>query len=134
MLKIETIEIIIRNWISEWNNKNIDEVMGLFHEDVVFDHWTSYVITGKKNLKRMLKSWFNKDKQFFFEIEDIFFDETTQKLSLQWSLKWPSPEKKYAGNTEIRRGMDIIHFRDDKIYNKLTYSKTKTEIADKDLS
>lgn len=133
MLNRQTIEIIIRNWISEWNNKNIDGVMELFHEDIIFDHWTSSIIKGKKQLKRMLKSWFEKDKQFIFDIEDIFLDETAQKLSLRWSLTWPSPEKKHAGYIETRRGIDIIHFKDDKICNKLTYSKTKTEIADNDL-
>jgi len=42
-------------------------------------------------------------------------------------------ETGFEDNTEIRKGVDIIHFQDGKIINKLTYSKTTVEIDNKRL-
>ncbi len=55
-------------------------------------------------------------------------DEEDQKLLYRWELEWPSFEKGYEGKKEKRRGVDVIHFKDGKIINKLTYSKTTIEI------
>jgi hypothetical protein len=37
-------------------------------------------------------------------------------------------EKGFEGKPEKRRGVDVIQFRDGKIIQKLTYSKTTVEI------
>ena len=37
-------------------------------------------------------------------------------------------EKGYEGKPEKRRGVDVIHFKDGKIIEKLTYCKTRIEI------
>jgi hypothetical protein len=55
-------------------------------------------------------------------------DEDEQKVLYRWELHWPSLEKGHEGRPEIRRGVDVIHFRDGKITKKLTYSKTTLEI------
>jgi len=46
-------------------------------------------------------------------------------------LEWPSSEKGYKGKSEMRRGVDIIHFREGKISHKFTYCKTTLDIEDK---
>jgi len=47
---------------------------------------------------------------------------------LRWQLDWPSFEKGYEGRPEMRRGVHVLHFRNGKIIQKLTYSKTTVEI------
>ncbi len=53
----------------------------------------------------------------------------SQKVLLRWYLQWPSPEKINKGKIEIRRGVDILLFKDGKICNKNCYSKTKVQIG-----
>ncbi|HEY5367834.1 MAG TPA: hypothetical protein VIJ75_02490, partial [Hanamia sp.] len=43
-------------------------------------------------------------------------------------LEWPSLEKFFKGKDEIRHGVDVLYFLDDKIIKKYTYSKTNIQI------
>lgn len=130
LLHDELLEII-RAWLVEWNAHNLDKVMDLLHEEVIFENWTGSLVKGKKNLKRAWTPWFNSHGNFTFITEDLFADQTEQKVLLQWELKWPSSEINFAGQPEIRRGIDIIHFKDGLIHRKISYSKTTVTIQDK---
>ncbi len=130
LLHDEMLELI-RNWLVEWNAHNLDKVMDLLHEEVIFENWTGSLVKGKKNLRRAWMPWFNNHGNFTFINEDLFADQTEQKVLLQWELTWPSSEINFAGQPEIRRGIDIIHFKDGLIHRKFSYSKTTVTIQDK---
>ncbi len=49
-------------------------------------------------------------------------------MLFRWQLDSPSFEKGQEDKHEVRRGLDILHFRDGKIVEKLTYSKTTLEL------
>jgi hypothetical protein len=72
--------------------------------------------------------WFAAHGGFRFTTEDLFIDETPQKVLYRWTFEWPSLEKGCEGRPEKRRGVDVIRFQDEKIIEKLTYSKTTLEI------
>ena len=72
--------------------------------------------------------WFANHSGFRFTEEKTFIDEEGRKVLFRWQLDWPSLEKGYEGRPERRRGVDVLHFRDGKIIQKLTYSKTTLEI------
>ena len=55
-------------------------------------------------------------------------DELVQKALYRWVLEWPSMEPGFEDKPEIRKGVDVIHFEEGKIINKLTYTKTTLEI------
>jgi ketosteroid isomerase-like protein len=110
-------------WLKAWDQHNLDGVMELMHEHVVFEHWTGETITGKQSLRRAWTPWFLQHGNFVFIVEDIFVDEQAQKALFRWRLEWPSLEPKYKNKAEIRRGVDVLHFQDGKIREKLTYSK-----------
>lgn len=114
----------VRVWLQAWNNHDLDGVMDLMHEDVVFENWTGVMITGKKSLYRAWFPWFLHHGNFTFTLEDIFVDELEQKALFSWQLNWPSLEKIYKGKPESRRGVDVLHFVDGKIHKKCSYSKT----------
>jgi hypothetical protein len=114
----------ITMWLQAWNNHNLDGVMDLIHDDVVFENWTGVVIRGKKFLYRSWFPWFLHHGNFIFTLEDIFVDELEQKALFSWRLEWPSLEKIYKGKPESRRGVDVLHFLDGKIHQKYSYSKT----------
>ena len=46
----------------------------------------------------------------------------------RWQLDSPSFEKGKENKHEARRGIDVLHFKDGKIIQKLTYSKTTIEL------
>lgn len=127
-LKREKIIDIMIDWEKWWNEHNIDKVMELFHDEVVFEHWHGAMVKGKKNLHEAWAPWFKEHGGFRFTTEDLFADEKAQKVLYRWELSWPSLEKGFAGKPEKRRGVDVIGFKDGKIIEKLTYCKTTIEI------
>jgi hypothetical protein len=118
----------LREWLNAWDEYNLDKVMEIMHDEVVFENWTGTIISGKDKLRKSWVPWFKNHCNFKFYEEDIFIDEHEQKLLFQWKLEWKSFEKEYQGAKEIRRGVDVIHFLDGKIYRKFSYSKTTIQI------
>jgi ketosteroid isomerase-like protein len=125
------IETALKQWNIAWDHHDLEGVMALFHEDVVFENWTGARVHGKEALRKAWAPWFAKHGNFRFIEEETFIDEKTQKVLYRWLLEWPSFERGNEGKPEKRRGVDVIHFKDGKIINKLTYSKTTVEINGK---
>lgn len=129
MLTRAEIQRRLKKWNQSWDQHDLDGVMELFHEDVIFDNWTGGQARGKESLRKAWAPWFAKHGGFRFTEEDTFIDEPGQKVLYRWTLDWPSAESGYEGKPEKRRGVDVIHFQDGKIVQKLTYSKTTIEIG-----
>jgi ketosteroid isomerase-like protein len=128
VLSREDMREAMTRWGRSWDDHDIDGVMELFHEDVFFEHWTGTRVSGREALREAWTPWFTDHGGFHFTEEDLFIDQEGQKLLYQWHLDWPSNEKNSAGKPERRWGVDVIHFRDGKIIQKLTYIKTIMEI------
>ena len=128
MLSKDEIKNRLSRWYRAWNHHDLDEVMTLFHEEILFENWTGGRAKGKGNLLRAWVSWFENHGDFRFSEEETFIDVDAQKALYRWQLDWPSFEKGHEGKHEMRRGVDILHFQDGKIIQKLTYSKTTIEI------
>ena len=131
MLTRAQIKKLLDRWNQAWDAHDLDGVMEPFHEDVLFDNWTGGSAKGKDALRGAWKPWFDNHGGFRFTEEETFIDEDSQKILYRWILDWPSTEPGYAGKQERRRGVDVIHFKDGKIIQKLTYSKTTLEIDGK---
>lgn len=131
MFSRKQIEKALAKWQRAWNEHDLDGVMELFHDEVLFVNWTGGKAKGKENLRRAWAPWFTNHGGFRFTEEETFIDEAVQKVLYRWQLKWPSSEKGYEGKPEKRQGVDVLHFRDGKIIRKLTYSKTTVEIDGK---
>jgi ketosteroid isomerase-like protein len=129
MLSRREIEGALRKWFQAWADYDLDGVMELFHEDVLFENWTGAKAEGRENLRRAWSEWFYRPGGFRFIEEETFVDESRQRALYRWQLEWPSIEKGCEGKPEKRRGVDVMHFEDGKIIRKLTYSKTTLEIS-----
>ena len=127
-LSREIIKQVLDEWNQAWSRHDLNGVMALFHDDVLFENWTGARVQGKDALENAWSSWFKNHKEFKFIEEETFIDESEQKVLYRWQLEWPSFEKGFEGQLEKRRGVDVIHFQDGKIIKKLTYSKTTIEI------
>ena len=130
-LSKQQIKETLMHWNAAWDIHDLDGVMALFHEDILFDNWTGGKGVGKAGLRKAWGPWFENHGGFRFIPEETFIDEAEQKVLYRWELRWPSFEKGYEGRPETRRGVDVIHFQDGKIIKKLTYSKTTIGIDGK---
>ena len=130
MLTRQQIETAFTKWGTAWNDHDLDGVMELFHNDIYFENWTGGSARGKDNLHKAWKPWFENHGGFRFTDEETFIDESNQKMLYRWTLDSPSIEKGYSDKHEARRGIDILHFKDGKIIQKLTYSKTTIRIGE----
>ena len=132
-MKLSREKIIksMTEWEKAWNRHDIDGVMSLFHKDIFFQHWHGAKVQGYDALQKAWAPWFKNHGGFRFTTEDLFVDEVKQKVLYRWYFDWPSMEKGYEGRPERRRGVDVISFKDGKIIEKLTYSKTTVEIDGK---
>jgi ketosteroid isomerase-like protein len=128
--KAEILKALAK-WNQAWDHHDLDGVMALFHENIVFENWTGGKAKGKKALRKAWEPWFENHGDFKFSGEDTFVDEGAQKVLYEWTLDWPSSEKGYQGMREKRRGLDVMHFQDGKIIRKSTYCKTALEIEGK---
>ena len=124
----QEIRDALAEWNQAWDAHDLDGVIALFHGDVVFENWTGGKAEGIDALRKAWGPWFANHGGFRFTPEDTFIDEDAQKVLYRWQLDWPSFEKGFDGKHETRRGVDVIHFQDGKIIQKLTYSKTTVEI------
>ena len=127
-LSREELTDALKKWNVAWDSHDLDGVMQLFHDEILFENWTGGKVKGKEALGKAWAPWFANHRGFRFTEEETFIDEKEQKVLYRWTLQWPSMEKGYEGKPERRRGVDVIHFRDGKIIEKLTYSKTTIEI------
>ena len=126
--------MLIKDWLIAWNKHNLEGVMELIHDDIVFENWTGEITIGKSNLQRSWFPWFINHGNFKFTQVDIFVDEQEQKVLFSWTLHWPSTEKHYKGKPEVRQGLDILYFKDSKICKKYTFSKTTIQIDSMNVS
>jgi len=122
------IKLIFKDWLTAWNKHDLEGVMNLFHEEIVFENWTGVKIAKKESLQKAWTPWFQNHENFKFIEEDVFFDESEQKMLFMWKLEWKSIMKSHLGKPEVRRGVDVLHFSNGKIVQKLSYSKTTIRI------
>lgn len=132
-LSRKEMKSVLKEWNLAWEKHDLDKVMTFFHDDVFFENWTGSYIKGVKPLRKAWESWFENHGNFSFFEEETFIDEHLQKVLYRWVLEWPSTEPGFEEMQEIRKGVDVIHFKDGKIINKLTYAKTTIEIDNKRL-
>lgn len=128
MLSRKEIEAALSRWHQAWADHDLDGVMELFHEDILFENWTGGKALGRESLRQAWSDWFARHGGFRFSEEETFIDESEQKVLYRWQLEWPCLEKGYEGKPEKRRGVDVLHFKEGRIIQKLTYSKTTLEI------
>ncbi len=128
MLSRQALVEAMKKWNYAWDEHDLEGVLALFHDDIFFENWTGGKVSGKNALRKAWQPWFENHGGFRFLSEDLFVDEQEQKVLYRWTLQWPSPEKGFEGKPEKRRGVDVIHFKDGRIIEKLTYCKTRIEI------
>jgi ketosteroid isomerase-like protein len=109
---------VLTVWYKAWNDHDLDGVMDLIHDDIVFINWDGKIVIGKAMLHKAWSSWFGRDKTFQFVEEETFVDEVDQKALFRWVMHFDKETLKVK-----KHGVDVLHFADGKIVRKLTYSR-----------
>ncbi|MFW5957921.1 MAG: YybH family protein, partial [Desulfosalsimonas sp.] len=79
----------MEKWNLAWDAHDLEGVLALFHDDILFENWTGGKVSGKNALRKAWQPWFENHGGFRFISEDLFVDEYTQKVLYRWRLEWP---------------------------------------------
>jgi hypothetical protein len=131
MLSRANMKAFVEEWIKAWNRHDLDGVLDCMADDVVFEHWNGRAIRGKRSLQRAWQAWFSDHGNFCFEVNNMCIDQEQQSFSFEWRLEWPSPEANFAGQREVREGIDLIQLRERKVVSKHSYIKTVLKIGNR---
>ncbi|MEM7466774.1 MAG: nuclear transport factor 2 family protein [Pseudomonadota bacterium] len=113
-----------QDFLAAFNAADVDRIMAFFTEDAVYGE-----VHGKErgNLEAIRKSF---DKLFSgqfgevkFEPSDTFIDIKNDAVMSGWHL-----HLSLDGQRVALEGLDLLYFRGDKIYKKLTYGKAQAPL------
>lgn len=111
-------------FMEAFNTNNLEDVMGFFSEDAVYDEFNSRRNIGKEAICRALEPQFSgKFGVMQFVDDDLFVDPASGKVMVSWQCKL-----EVKGQPTYWNGLDLLHFNGDKVVQKLTYAKSKVPL------
>jgi ketosteroid isomerase-like protein len=118
------LEDFVRSWMISWNEHNLNDVLRVMADDVVFEDWTGRTIRGKRHLRLAWSTWFANHADFRFDVRSICVSDANDSLSFEWVLDWLPPNPDGGGQRETRAGIDYVRIRDGLVVAKNSYVKT----------
>ena len=114
----ELRDLVIR-FTDAFNRDDLDAVMSYLDDDAIYDEFNGTRSTGRAAIREAFVPQFRGDfGRIRFLTEDLFVDAAAGKALIRWVC---SLEK--DGKQRAWRGLDILHVRDGRITEKLTYAK-----------
>ena len=117
----DTTRVVIDRFNDAFNRHDVDEVMRLMTDDVVFEN-TSPAPDGERYegqaaVRAFWERLFGDTPSAHFESEDIF--TAGDRATVRWRYTWTGDD----GTTGHVRGVDVLRVRDGKVAEKLSYVK-----------
>ena len=114
----ELRDLVIR-FTDAFNQDDLDAVMAFLSDDATYDEFNGTRSTGRAAVREAFVPQFRGDfGRIRFLTEDLFVDAAAGKALVRWVCSLEKDGKKRAW-----RGLDILHVRDGRITEKLTYAK-----------
>ncbi len=111
-------------FVEAFNSNDLDGVMAFFADDGVYDEFNGRRNVGKAAVRAALEPQFNGAfGEMKFLDEDMFVDPDAGKVMASWRCTLS-----IKGEPTSWRGLDLMHFKNDKLVQKLTYAKTKAPL------
>ncbi len=115
---------ITRRFLDAFNRNDLDAVMGFFADDGIYDEFNGRRNVGKDAIRAAFVPQFTGAYGTMrFLDEDLFADAATGKVMASWLCTLT-----VHGQPTSWRGLDLMHFADGKLMQKLTYAKTKSPL------
>ena len=112
---------IIERFNDVFNKHDVDGIMALMTDDVVFENTfprpDGERYAGQDNVRGFWEQLFGGSPSARFETEDIFAGD--DRCTVRWVYHWVDDEGK-PGHV---RGADVFRVRDGKVAEKLSYVK-----------
>jgi len=123
MERQQLIELAAR-FVDAFNRNDLDAVMSFFADDAVYDEFNGRRNEGKEAIRAAFTPQFTGafGKMQFLD-EDLFVDADTEKVMASWRCTL-----EVKGRPTSWRGLDLLHFKGDKLVHKLTYAKAKVPL------
>jgi len=123
MERQQLIELAAR-FVDAFNRNDLDAVMSFFADDAVYDEFNGTRNEGKEAIRAAFTPQFTGafGKMQFLD-EDLFVDADTEKVMASWRCTL-----EVKGRPTSWRGLDLLHFKGDKLVHKLTYAKAKVPL------
>ena len=111
-------------FMEAFNRNDLDTVMSFFTEDAVYDEFNGKRNEGKAAIRAAFTPQFTGAfGTMQFLDEDVFIDPDTGKVMASWRCTLS-----VKGQPTSWRGLDLLHFRGEKLVQKLTYAKAKVPL------
>ena len=112
---------IIEAFTACFNRNDLDSLMNWFADDAVYEEVNGPVNHGKAAIRKAFEPLFSG--QFgavTFVGRDLFIDVDADKVMASWDCHLTMD-----GKAKVLEGLDLYHFRGDRIVQKLAYCKAK---------
>lgn len=123
MERPQLVELTTR-FVEAFNRNDLDVVMSFFTDDAIYDEFNGTRNKGKEAIRAAFKPQFTGafGKMQFID-DDLFVDADTGKVMASWRCTL-----EVKGQPISWRGLDLLHFKGDKLIQKLTYAKAKVPL------
>jgi ketosteroid isomerase-like protein len=115
---------LANQFMDAFNRNDLDAVMSFFADDAVYDEFNGTCNKGKASIRTAFEPQFTGafGKMKFID-EDLFIDADTGKVMASWLCTL-----EVKGRPTSWRGLDLLHFKGNKLVHKLTYAKAKAPL------
>ena len=121
------LERRVIDFTEAFNREDLDEVMSWFAADAIYDEFNGVRSVGLAAIRKAFEPQFaGRYGRMRFHTEDMFLDVPAQKALIRWTLTLEEPHRAGA-----YRGLDILHWRGDRLVEKHTYCKAKVPLIRK---
>jgi uncharacterized protein (TIGR02246 family) len=120
----EELVDMTRRFLEAFNREDLDAVMEFFADDGIYDEFNGRRNLGKSAIRAAFVPQFTGAfGTMRFVDEDLFADAATGKVMASWRCTLS-----VHGNATSWRGLDLLHFVNGQLVQKLTYAKTKSPL------
>jgi len=120
------LEDLVLRFTDAFNREDLDGVMSFMADDAIYDEFNGRQHRGKAAIREAFVPQFRGDfGRIRFQTEDVFVDGESGKALIRWLCTLETEER--AGGW---RGLDILHFENGLVKQKLTYAKASVPLIE----
>jgi ketosteroid isomerase-like protein len=115
---------LTRRFVDAFNRNDLNTVVGFFSDDGVYEEFNGKRSVGRAAIRAAFEPQFTGAYgEMKFLDEDMFADPEAGKVMASWRCTLS-----IKGEPTSWRGLDLMHFKGDKLVQKLTYAKAKVPL------
>lgn len=113
------LEELTKAFVDCFNRQDVDAIAAFFTEDGVYEDSAGGSHTGPAAIREAFVPLVCGGRgKISFEDEDFFAEPESDKVMASWTL-----HMEVDGKPVKLRGLDLLHFRGDKLVRKMAYAK-----------